>query len=380
MTSPLHLSSLHIQNFRCFEDLKIETLGRVNLIVGANNSGKSTLLEAVQVYAAGGSPSVLQDILENRLEFKDPKNKHFPFQTLFYGSSWQDEQSILIEDCSSENKDTITISPVFLNQGQFRLCQTAGAITGSQGWELPPKDKHGLKFFNALVVKKKWGDHQYERIYPIPLGDSEAEALTLKNFVWEKIGYVSTQLAHPNELFPTWREIVLEDAEKDIHRFLQTIDSSIKKISFVERSLDDRNIIVRVKKDTSDKTILLNSMGEGVARVLHMAIKTIEAKDSFLFIDEFENGLHYSVQTAVWRALFDIAERDNIQIFATTHSNDTIKAFFSVADEKKDLGNHDGVAIRLAPSQRTHDKGQIIATVYDEDRLEWALERGVEIR
>ncbi len=47
----LILSSLEIRNFRAFHDLKIERLGRVNLIVGKNNVGKTSLLEALQLYA-----------------------------------------------------------------------------------------------------------------------------------------------------------------------------------------------------------------------------------------------------------------------------------------------------------------------------------------
>jgi len=37
----LILNSLEIRNFRAFHDLKIEHLGRVNLLVGKHSSGKS---------------------------------------------------------------------------------------------------------------------------------------------------------------------------------------------------------------------------------------------------------------------------------------------------------------------------------------------------
>ncbi len=52
----LLLDSLEIKGYRCFEHLTIEKLGRVNLIVGKNNVGKTALLEALWIYAnnAGG--------------------------------------------------------------------------------------------------------------------------------------------------------------------------------------------------------------------------------------------------------------------------------------------------------------------------------------
>ena len=54
-------------------------------------------------------------------------------------------------------------------------------------------------------------------------------------------------------------------------------------------------------------------------------------------IDEFENGLHYSVQKKVWNIIFTLAEKFNVQVFATTHSDDCIKAFGSHWNQNKDF-------------------------------------------
>ena len=66
----LILPSLEIQNFRAFEHLRIERLGRVNLITGKNNVGKSSLLEAVYLYARGGNPHILRELLRGRDELR----------------------------------------------------------------------------------------------------------------------------------------------------------------------------------------------------------------------------------------------------------------------------------------------------------------------
>lgn len=58
------LNSLEIKNFRALEDLKVARLGRVNLIVGKNNSGKSSILEALRIYAGGAQRGLLQEIAE----------------------------------------------------------------------------------------------------------------------------------------------------------------------------------------------------------------------------------------------------------------------------------------------------------------------------
>src|SRR5215217_5475931 len=64
--SQLLLNNLEVRQFRRFENLSIERLGRVNLFVGKNNVGKTTLLEALNLYANIGSPEVILDILGAR--------------------------------------------------------------------------------------------------------------------------------------------------------------------------------------------------------------------------------------------------------------------------------------------------------------------------
>src|SRR6266849_7306838 len=66
--STLILNSLEIRGFRGFRQLQIERLGRVNLIVGKNNVGKSSLLEALQLYAHRGSPRLIWELLVARDE------------------------------------------------------------------------------------------------------------------------------------------------------------------------------------------------------------------------------------------------------------------------------------------------------------------------
>ena len=62
------LASFHIKNFKNFRNLTLETLGRVNLLVGKNNVGKSSLLEALSIYITNGEENWLRELLANRGE------------------------------------------------------------------------------------------------------------------------------------------------------------------------------------------------------------------------------------------------------------------------------------------------------------------------
>lgn len=64
----LVMDSIEIRHLRAFRHLRIERLGRVNLVVGKNGVGKSCLLEALRLYATKGSLSVILDLLETRDE------------------------------------------------------------------------------------------------------------------------------------------------------------------------------------------------------------------------------------------------------------------------------------------------------------------------
>ena len=89
----LVLDSLEIKNFRAFKHLRIEKLGRVNLIVGKNNVGKTSVLEALWLYAAGVNPAIVWTILSSRDENgitvsivpKTEKDRINAVKKLFYG-------------------------------------------------------------------------------------------------------------------------------------------------------------------------------------------------------------------------------------------------------------------------------------------------------
>ena len=121
----------------------------------------------------------------------------------------------------------------------------------------------------------------------------------------------------------------------------------------------------------------LKSLGDGMQRLLQIALNIYQAKDGFLLIDEFENGLHYSVQEKVWGLIFEMAQRLNIQVFATTHSWDCIEAFSKVAVERTDV---EGLLFRMGRSAKTSDNGKIIATIFDEAKLERMTQADMEIR
>ena len=106
-------------------------------------------------------------------------------------------------------------------------------------------------------------------------------------------------------------------------------------------------------------------------RLFGIALSLANAEGGVLLIDEFENGLHYSVQPDVWRMIFNMSERLNIQVFATTHSKDTVHAFQEAAAESPE----EGTLIHL-----TSRNGESIPTVFTEEELAIITRDNIEVR
>ncbi|GAB2519935.1 hypothetical protein GCM10027085_07250 [Spirosoma aerophilum] len=158
-----------------------------------------------------------------------------------------------------------------------------------------------------------------------------------------------------------WDNVALTEGEDEIIRALQIVEPDIVRFSLV----GEGRPIVRLRNGQINP---LSSMGDGITRVFTIMLALVNCEgNGYLLIDEFENGLHYSVQEKLWEIIFYLAERLNIQVFATTHSNDTIKAFGEVVKSKSEYS--DAQLIRLR-----NIKGEISAISFSIHDIEVANE------
>jgi predicted ATPase len=112
-------------------------------------------------------------------------------------------------------------------------------------------------------------------------------------------------------------------------------------------------------------------MGDGAVRILNMILGIATSTNGVLLIDEFGNGLHYSILSRVCEAVAAAAQRYNVQVIATTHSYEFLKEAhkgFSSAKTGFSFIRVDRV-----------DEGHVAKT-YDYEMLDLALAQGLEIR
>jgi len=351
------LNSLVIKNFRMLEDFTVEKLGRVNLIVGKNNSGKSTVLEALRIYAGNANLELLKSIAESRDEIFKQNTSRFLYNELFTGrefpkSKYLDEEEYNGHVPFPDTEDEEILITELDRKKSVYIWSTGQSFYDSRG---------------------SYEDRRRDNFYPDDVSNLKQYQ---KKFETEKIplGFVPTQFSETDKLEREWNDINLTDNEDIVIQALQIIIPDFKRLAF-DGDKDKR--WVKVKLANLPKPVPLKSLGDGMLRVLQIAIKLVSAQGGFLLIDEFENGLHYSTQEKIWRLLFEMAEKLDIQVFATTHSWDCIESFTKVAIENETT---EGILFRMGRSAKTSNKGQVIATVYDKERLYNITQADIEVR
>jgi AAA15 family ATPase/GTPase len=348
----------------------------VNLIVGKNNSGKSTVLEALRIYAGNANQQLLENIAashDEKFRFNNEdigrSSTFFPFEDLFIGRHFpQDEDIEIVIGESVRNKKTLFIKHVFFIDKTITAPQLSFNAPTSypeiisklkiEGLDIPPKQ--------ALWVRREESDLSF-------LIRLENNSFPYLPYSYPSEGFVPTQFISANDLAREWDQVVLSEHEEIIKQAMQIVLPEFEKLAFIGEQM---NRSAKVKLTNFSRPIPLKSLGDGMMRVLQLALKLVSAR-GFLLIDEFENGLHYSIQEKIWTLLFKMAEKLDIQVFATTHSWDCIESFTKVAIENETT---EGVLFRMGRSAKTSNKGQIIATVYDKERLYNITQADIEVR
>lgn len=331
--SELPLNSLEIRGYRCFDHLTVKTLGRINLVVGKNNVGKTAFLEALWIYSAAGGDRTLFEINYNRGE-----NLVSPdlIETKEDGSSWA-LKNLFRNRPEPSQQGSGKQQSVSLDIGEIGSEIKKTHLEFTQMGASPPYTYAGSKYRDNVINS-----------YFVRFGglrQSQVQGL------WNKI-----------ELTP------LEDA---VIETVKIISEDLISI----RLFEDKN-------ETSVKTpfartklqpvpVELRSLGEGVNRLFEIALAIANCENGILLIDEIESGIHYSVLPNLWKVIFEISKKLNVQVFATTHSKDCVEAFTEAAAESPE----DGMLIRL---ERQGEK--IVARTFEEEILIDAVNYEVEVR
>lgn len=374
------LPSLHIRNYRLFRTLDVPRLGAVNLIVGKNTVGKSCLLEAVHLYTEGGSPASIVRVLEYRNEYRAPRYSpassdeppYVPVRYLFYGR--QDVHQASPEpihiDAGSESAP-FEMEILLVNANDVQPSSLRSRSLRERSPQSPSLDDDPMlaEWTPVLMVKAAEREYVYaldSGVFRRPYNAYRASSQRPRSVLLPLQGLAA------DSLLALWDSITLRDEEADVVAALRIIEPRVQAVNVVGAGSRAVEPGVRVRIDGIDEPLPLRSLGEGMSRIFEISLAAASAKNGTLLVDEIDSGLHYSVQLVMWRLIFDMARRLNVQVFATTHSWDCIEAFQQAAREDE---AQEGVLIRL---QRKND--EIVSVLFSEQELAIATRDQIEIR
>lgn len=364
------LKSLYIKNYRNLEELEIKTLGRVNLLVGKNNTGKSSVLEALAIYAACGDLSEIVKILQYRYETikNDGKSTKFvdtyELERLFnfkennQARSADEEFNIVISPINKANAEEYAKNDfveLFIQPEKSSFARNANFFSNKYNESQLPEQ--------TATFIAKWNEGSATFFYNNTNTKIEGEPKVIRH----KLIHASTFSLDENA--ELWDQIIFTNKEEIVNRVLKLLEPKLDRIYY--RTAGSLRVPI-YKLEGSYNQIPLGSMGDGINRILSLVLALVNCEGGFLLIDEFENGLHHSVQEKVWKILMQVADELDVQVFATTHSEDCIRAFTRSLISGE---NFDGRLIRLE-----NRDGKIAAEEYDREQLDIVIDNGIEIR
>lgn len=341
----MYISKIKIKNFKCFNDVEVEFDPNFNLIIGQNNSGKSTIFDALRLWQLA-----FQKFLKDRTN-----NKQSSFYVRQYFSFTIDDISFLrIQDFRNLyknpfNKDfeiSLTVSngtieailPIIFTR------TTKDQVINFQLLKYPSLRKDASKKLSEVLNIPLGSDFKetflFTYINPIFLLPNE-EPLFAKGYVLNKLRESKANEIIRNLLFtisPEQKKLKQDPKNNkliDIENNLKEI-LDLDNISF-SRRLEDEDSYIRIfsKDEHLDTEVEINQLGSGSINVLNilsvLAYGDYERfKLNALLLDEPDSHLHFNHQSRLYSHLKKVSEDTNKQIFIITHNSTLISQFDKV--------------------------------------------------
>jgi AAA15 family ATPase/GTPase len=239
------IKNIEIKNFKCFEDFKADGFGRVNLIGGKNNVGKTALIEAIYI---SNSKNNLKRIITTR------------YMADILWDLWKEIGKKFINNFIDEKIEDYKKSQIKTNLNDLKI---------------------DIKFQSSNKATK----NRYENLY----------SLIIKN-----------------------------ELEDRLDSYIKEFDSDIEKFRII-------NSQPYCKKNGDFYN--LNEFGDGLSKFIYFIMLLLSQKNSIILIDEIENGIHYTNLDKLWEIILTISKQQNVQVFATTHSDECIRALVTANTE-----------------------------------------------
>jgi AAA domain, putative AbiEii toxin, Type IV TA system len=356
------LKSLEIRRFRAFEQFTMGGLTRVNLLIGGNNAGKTTVMEAAELLLGRGEPwAVVRSPTRREGQAVPnvfPPRGLAPVRHLFHGHQFRPGASFEVHGgAGPEEQLRCELRPSRRDAAEPATLELPFA--GDQD------DEPELELVSYLAGQP---------VARIPL---RAGGVLIDRYTRDRgedvgapVNFVDTRDPEAR-LSWMWDRVVLTPKEADVVAALQLVDDRIERLAQLSTQGNARPPIV-VKRSGANEPVPLGTMGDGAKRLLVLSVNLATAAKGTLLVDEIDTGLHHTVLGAMWRLVLATARRLDVQVFASTHSLDGLRALAWALEREPEL------MADVSVHRIVRDQPRPVR--YDAHELELAVAQDMEIR
>ncbi len=329
------IQSVRIKNFKTFKDTQIDGFTKLNIITGQNNVGKSNLLEAL--YCLVGKSmhpcANLTEIYDNiRKEPLTTESKNL----MFYGLNTKEEIQIII---TLDSNQTLDLQIKFIASENQKVIESQIIPTAEQT-QMSSQLNFTLKKNNEEIYNDHLNIAKIPNFPPIP--NQSGYNRQFKNFEpsqLQKLLPFKSATIIPSDV--VYRQAHMIQAvskicsnnqlEEELNKHLNQFDNNIQSISF------NTNNQLKLKVKNIKEKAPLSVFGDGLKKYLHIVSAFMVDNAKTIYIDEVENGLHFSRMKLLLRCVIDFINDNkdgNLQVFMTTHNQEFIEILDQVIREK----------------------------------------------
>jgi energy-coupling factor transporter ATP-binding protein EcfA2 len=350
------LRELSVHKFRGLRDFTMTGLGRVNLLVGANNCGKTSVLEALHLLLSDGNPLALWPALRSRrTPQRDARSISLTTRDvshLFEGHEVGSGSAFHFAGKSDAQSLTLDVMIVRAPRNGIRIGPPPAKPLETFGLRLQWNQDDAV----IIPLLQAW---------EVSFGDAES-SVTRRRPDSPPVDLFVTGGFQTRRTVQRLENVVLTENEELLLRALRAIEPGFERIAPV----GPEEIVVKLAG--TKPRIPLDSMGDGMWRMLDIALSIVGAAGGVLLIDEIDTGLHYSVMGDMWRLVYDAAKQLDVQVFAATHSRDCTQSLAAIV--------HAGEATRPEVTIQRIERGNPRAVAFTDDEIRVAAEIGAEVR
>ena len=347
------IDNLTIHRFRGIRDLTLENLGQINLLVGINNSGKTTVLEAIYTYCNSLDPLAWLNTAWRREIKSSRKSKLESLKWLFPQNIQNNSDDFYQGETKVSGNGNFGVVESKATYQEFEEIWDSTKDSNEEDEEenlMDDRDTDNnevrrgadlkLTFTPSKLISKL--DIFEDKNQELPISKEfkiwENQPLTILNKYrsnWLSVDTI-TPFSHRTEQLQIklLTDAILKDLKPEIVELISMIDSEIIDLDILDPT--GKNSRLYVIHKTLGFTPL-SAFGDGVRRLLFMALTIAKLKDGILLIDELETAIHTEALLSSFSWLVKWCREMNIQLFATTHSLETVDAMLNASELKNDL-------------------------------------------